>query len=303
MLEQGPRVADISTSECPRPAIILAAALALCACSPTAGQAVGQRPAPTAAAHERSSEDRAHPSAGETGAKEKLSGKPLKGGALFAALNDAYVEPVRPAGHANVKNWPGEIFQSDGYYAQVSNGTRRYGSYQVNGDVLCIEGDDIKRSCRHLVHNLDSTYSFIDLSNRLTTRVTIRSRHAVNSWLVDGQSPAYIDYAGQRYIKLNADAIFPTLFDHKLSHVPGSLLSLRYFTESFHIGKVYIMSMQETPSIGGTWNVANDSVCVVRLGDSKLLCRQVYINNNKTQVLLVEETGDRRHYALSRSNH
>jgi hypothetical protein len=222
-------------------------------------------------------------------------GKPLKGAALYAALNDAYVEPVRSAGQANDSNWPGEIFQSDGYYVRVLNGTRRYGGYQFDGDILCVEGDEIERSCRYLVQSPDRTYSFVDISSRLETRVVIKPRRAVDIW---DSSTKVIDYKGVRYVKVLGDDIKLGLFWRKLSYVPGSLLSIRYLTETFFENDTYIASRQETPFITGKWNVKQDKICVQEAGKINFSCRYLYVNSDWTLVLLVEDSGDRRHYAL-----
>lgn len=292
-------MADISARECPRPAIILAAALALCACSPTAGLVVGQRPVPAAKAdaeahQDRSSGDIIRPGTVESGVEYSLSGNSIKGAAVYEVLNDAYVEQVRPARKGMVKNRPSEIFQSDGIYAQVSNGTRLYGSYRVQGDAVCVKGDGIESRCRHVVPKANGTYSFVDVSSRLETHIIIKPRRDVDSW---DPSTKVIDYQGMKYVKVSGEDVKRALFWRELSYVPRSLLSTRYLSERFFENNLYRLTRQESPYISGKWQVIEDMVCVQEAGKIDL-CRYLYTNNDWTLVLLVESSGDRRHYAL-----
>jgi hypothetical protein len=103
----------------------------------------------------------------------ELIPEPLKGDALRVLLSDVYVEPVRPAGGVIVSEWPGEIFRSDGSYIRISNRSRRYGTFEIKGDLVCVRGDGIKYQCRRVVPVESGTYTLTDISDGSSMRVTI----------------------------------------------------------------------------------------------------------------------------------
>lgn len=303
----GSFLADVSTGERRRFAILFAAALTFGACAPTSGQVGGQSPGRTAQAsapahRDQSSANAMRPGAAEAGMENKTGGNSIKGGALYVLLNDAYVEPVRSTGTAMGNNWSGEIFQSDGIYAQVSGRTRLYGSYHVQGDAVCVKGDGIKQRCRLVISNADGTYSLIDVSTGSSVLVTTKPRHSFNNWLIAGKPPNSIHYKGQRYIKLDGSGVLSTLRNRMLSHVPGSLLSMKYLTEHFS-ESYYLMTAHDSLHNYGTWSVVEDMVCVRASVKLVSVCRNVYLSKDKVHVLMVEKSGDRRHYALGPAIH
>jgi hypothetical protein len=164
---------------------------------------------------------------------------------------------------------------------------------------LCVEGYRIERRCRYVIPNADRTYSVVDVANGLKAVVTIKSRLTTNNWLVNGKPAQVIDYGGAKYHKLSGPDIQSALYNKKLSYVSRSVLSVSNLSESFFESEMYIMRRPEAPFIYGTWNVVGDMVCVQETKGSKSLCRHVYLDNNKRYVLLVERSGDRRHYTLS----
>jgi hypothetical protein len=100
--------------------------------------------------------------------------QPLEQGALRALLTDAYVERVRPPDETIVSNWPGEIFQGDGIYVRLLNRSRLYGTYEIRGNSVCVEGKQIKRRCRHVLENTNDTYSLVDTNGKAEVVVNVR---------------------------------------------------------------------------------------------------------------------------------
>jgi hypothetical protein len=96
----------------------------------------------------------------------------LKDDALRTLFSDAYVTPVQ---YPDVirSHPPGEIFMSDGSYIRVGNRTRMYGTFNVRGNLVCVQGDGFRQQCRQVESMGNGTYSLTDISNRSSVQVTI----------------------------------------------------------------------------------------------------------------------------------
>jgi hypothetical protein len=98
--------------------------------------------------------------------------RPLEADALRTLLSDAYVTPVQPA-DVFIDHPPGEIFRSNGDYMRIPNRTREYGTFEIRGNLVCVQGVGIPTLCRHVIPRTNGTYSLTDPSNGSTTLVTI----------------------------------------------------------------------------------------------------------------------------------
>jgi hypothetical protein len=112
-------------------------------------------------------------SADGRGSVVELLPEVLEEHALRALLSGVYVEPLRPTGGVIAGEWPGEVFRSDGHYMQISNRSRREGTFLVRGDLVCVGGRGIKYRCRQVASTGKGDYTFTDVSDGSSEQVTI----------------------------------------------------------------------------------------------------------------------------------
>lgn len=101
---------------------------------------------------------------------------PLDSDALRTLLSNAYVTPARPA-DVIMDHPPGEIFRADGDYVRIPNRTRQYGTFDIQGNLVCVQGADFPRLCRQVISHRDGIYSFVNPSNVSTMLATITPHH------------------------------------------------------------------------------------------------------------------------------
>lgn len=101
---------------------------------------------------------------------------PLDGDTVRALLSNAYVTPAQ-ATDVIIDHPPGEIFRADGGYVRIPNRTRQYGTFDIQGNLVCVQGADFPRLCRQVISHGDGTYSFVNPSNGSTMLATITPHH------------------------------------------------------------------------------------------------------------------------------
>lgn len=105
-----------------------------------------------------------------TGAEQR----PLEADALRTLFSGAYVTPVQAA-DIIIDHPPGEIFRSDGVYQRIVGRTRLYGTFDVRGNLVCVQGDGFRQQCRQVIPLGNDRYSLVDVSNGSTVIVSIAS--------------------------------------------------------------------------------------------------------------------------------
>lgn len=98
--------------------------------------------------------------------------RPLKTDALQTLLSNVNINRVQPPGIIT-SHLPGEIFRADGLYVRIVGRTRIYGTFNLQDDLVCIQGDGFQRQCRQLFARRDGTYTLLDIAKGTTTLVNI----------------------------------------------------------------------------------------------------------------------------------
>lgn len=78
---------------------------------------------------------------------------------LRSLLIGSHVAPLREP-NVTVSHPPGETFWVNGIYRRHTGRTSIDGTYEIVGDLICIEGDGITRRCRRVVARSDGTFIF-----------------------------------------------------------------------------------------------------------------------------------------------
>lgn len=97
---------------------------------------------------------------------------PLKTDALRTLLSNANVNPVQPPGIIT-SHLPGEVFRADGLYVRIVGRTRVYGTFNIQEDSVCVQGDGFERQCRQFFVRGDGTYTLLDVAKGTTKLVNI----------------------------------------------------------------------------------------------------------------------------------
>jgi hypothetical protein len=102
-------------------------------------------------------------------------GRPLRAAQLRALLSDVNVAPVQTEG-VNISHPTEEIFSADGTYVQIPNRARLYGTFTIQGNAVCVEGDGFDRLCRQVIPRGGQTYSFVNVDDSSMILVTVTRR-------------------------------------------------------------------------------------------------------------------------------